>query len=360
MDLSNLSPENILKQKELAHGIVYDDPIPEPQNSPQLTAEDKIDREIESLKVKKEEVLMESSLTKQIKKAPDSNPAIPENGPPLQTGWKNLPIAILPSEGFFYPPNTQIAIRSAEVKEIRHFSSIDESDVLDINSKLNMILSACSVVKFGNQGVVSYKELKQEDRFFIVMAIRDLTFIKGENRIILKPQTECGGQKDCPFSQGVELRTGVLSRYKIPDKLMQYYSPADRKFIFQIPKVGKKLSITIPSIGVMEIFSNYTSQKIQSGQEVDDSFIKIAPYIYESWKDLDFKKIEQLEKESSNWSKEEFSVYFEVVDQLKIGTKLEVSLPCSKCGAEEVTARISFPRGFRSLFVISDIFGELL
>ncbi|NBV27625.1 hypothetical protein EBS02_01185 [bacterium] len=360
MDLSNLSPENILKQKELAHGIVYDDPLPPSPNPSQLTAEDRIEREIESLKFKKEEVLMESSLSRQMKKQAEPSPVKTDTGSILQTGWKNLPVTILPSEGFFYPSNTQIAIRAAEVKEIRHFSSIDETDVLDINNKLNLILSSCSVVKFGNQGVVSYKELKQEDRFFIVMAIRDLTFIKGENRIILKPQTGCGENKDCPFAAGVELRTGVLSRYKIPDKLMKYYSPADRKFIFEIPKLGKKLSLTVPSIGIMEIFSNYTNQRIQTGKEVDESFIKIAPYIYEDWRDLDVKKIEQLEKESMNWSKEEFSVYFEVVDQLKIGTKLEISLPCSKCGAEEVTARISFPRGFRSLFVISDIFGELL
>ena len=40
--------------------------------------------------------------------------------------------------------------------------------------------------------------------------------------------------------------------------------------------------------------------------------------------------------------------------------KLEVNLSCPVCGDEEVTADITFPSGIRSLFVISDIFRELL
>ena len=64
--------------------------------------------------------------------------------------------------------------------------------------------------------------------------------------------------------------------------------------------------------------------------------------------------------DSESWTKEEFSIYFQLAEEIKIGTKLEVSLPCQACGASEVTAPISFPGGFRSLFVISDIFRELL
>ena len=64
-------------------------------------------------------------------------------------------------------------------------------------------------------------------------------------------------------------------------------------------------------------------------------------------------------RESDEWSKEEFSLYYELSNSIKIGTELDVKLSCPTCGAE-VTAPITFPGGFRSLFVISDIFGELL
>jgi hypothetical protein len=43
-----------------------------------------------------------------------------------------------------------------------------------------------------------------------------------------------------------------------------------------------------------------------------------------------------------------------------MGTKLEVKQKCPLCGDMEITAKITFPYGLRSLFVISDIFRELL
>jgi hypothetical protein len=48
-------------------------------------------------------------------------------------GYHDIPVASLPSGGLFYPKGTQLSIRSAKVAEIRHFSSIDENNILDID-----------------------------------------------------------------------------------------------------------------------------------------------------------------------------------------------------------------------------------
>jgi len=127
-----------------------------------------------------------------------------------------------------------------------------------------------------------------------------------------------------------------------------------------VPKLSQTVRMTVPSIGVVEAISNYARNKIRQGKDVDESFIKIAPYLYEDWRGLTEQKLSELEEGSNLWSKEEFSIFFQIADLLKIGTKLEVNLPCSKCGAQEVTAPIYFPEGIRSLFLISNIFGELL
>jgi hypothetical protein len=355
MDPNNLSPEHILKQKEISGGISYDDPI---ADLPTTSTEQRIEKEVEALRVRKEERISDSPLAKEIRQQKDE--ASNKEGPSVMSiGWKNLPPVILPSGGLFYPEGTQIAIRSAEVKEIRHFSTIDESDMLDIDQKLNMILNSCCVVKFPDRGVVSYKDLKQEDRFFIIMAIRDLTFIKGENRIILQPELKCA-KTNCSYQYGIELRTGVLSKYELDPDIMKYYSKKDKKFILPISKISKTLEMNVPSIGVVDAISNYARNRIKSGREVDESFIKIAPFIFDDWRDLTEGKIAQREEESNSWTKEELSIYFVLADKIKIGTKLEVSLPCETCGAQEVTAPISFPDGFRSLFLISNIFRELL
>jgi hypothetical protein len=97
----------------------------------------------------------------------------------------------------------------------------------------------------------------------------------------------------------------------------------------------------------------------RKGTQVDESFVKIAPFIFEEWRRLDSKQIAQRMAEADEWSKEEFSLYFELSETIKIGTQLDVNVICPTCGAE-VTAPITFPGGFKSLFVISDIFGELL
>jgi hypothetical protein len=116
----------------------------------------------------------------------------------------------------------------------------------------------------------------------------------------------------------------------------------------------------VPSIGVLSSITEYVRNSVRKGKEIDESFIKISPFVFEEWRNLSEKEIDRVYEESTKWSKEEFSIYYEMTNLLKIGTKLEVSLPCEQCGAREVTAPISFPSGFRSLFVISDIFGELL
>ena len=59
----------------------------------------------------------------------------------MEAEWKNIPAEVLPSKGFGYPKGFELAIRSAKVSEIRHFSTVDESDRLDLDDKLNHIIS---------------------------------------------------------------------------------------------------------------------------------------------------------------------------------------------------------------------------
>ena len=347
--LGGLSPEEILSMKEREGGIIYDDPVEDQirNQEPQ--------KEIEPAPVHQEEPISLGRVETKIRR-PD-----PEHqfSPGLDFGWKNLPLQILPSKGWFYPDGTKIAIIAAEVKEIRHYSTIDEDDLMDLNEKLNFILSKCCTIHYPGEGVVSFKDLKQEDRFFLIMAIRDLTFVQGENRIIITPDTDCKDKNVCPVANGIELRTGILSDYEIDPKIMKYYSPMDRLFIFPVKKLGKEIRMSVPSIGVTDEITSFVIESERKGIEVDESFIKIAPFIFEEWRGLDYRKINEKMKESDSWSKEEFSLYYQLSESIKIGTKLDIKLNCPTCGAE-VAAPITFPFGFKSLFVISDIFGELL
>ena len=367
--LKGLSPEEILARKEMEGGIVYDDPfIPETPIAQTPTPEDLEARQkplytpppiVEEIRTATEVVTPPVQQSPDLGRVENTRLSQPEFSPGLDFGWKNLPLSVLPSRGFFYPEGTKIAIRSAEVKEIRHFSTIDEDDLIDLDEKLNFILSKCSTMHFPSEGVVSHKDLKHEDRFFLIMAIRDLTFVQGENRIIITPESKCKDKNTCPINNGIELRTGVLSSYDIDQRVMKYYSPSTRNFVFPVRKIGKEIMMSVPSIGVMNAVSDFVFECDRRGIEVDESFIKISPFIFDEWRNLGFNQIMQRMKESDDWSKEEFSLYYELCETIKIGTELDINVKCPTCGAE-VTAPITFPGGFKSLFVISDIFGELL
>ena len=359
---NNISPEEILKMKEIAGGIEYDDPQP-------VTDEPKVVSQVQELSTRPEQVQqpIQQPVQQQVQQ-PQNDQSLSSLGKAqsvnrpisLEMGWKNIPTDILPSGGKYYPEGTKIAIRAAEVREIRHFSTIDEDDKLDIEEKLTHIIDRCSRMEFSGEGVVSYKDLKQEDRFFIIMAIRDLTFVKGENSIILKPQKSCNQTPECPFNDGIELRTGVLSSYELDENVAKHYSEETRGFIFNIKKLDKKVELYIPSIGVIQEISLFVAECAKKNINIDEGFLDIAPFMFSEWRDLNFQRILSRMRESDYWTKEEFSLYFELAQMIKMGTKLEVKQKCPLCGDMEITAKITFPYGLRSLFVISDIFRELL
>jgi len=357
--MDNISPEEILKRKEMMGGIVYDDPS-DVQTKPEVKPEAKPAEVQPVLSEPTKKDVVEKNVYTDQQSAPNSFGKAQSVSPAFDTGWKNLPVDILPSKGVYYPEGTKLAIRSAEVREIRHFSTIDDDDRLDIEDKLSYILDRCLRMDFPDEGVVSYLDLKQEDRFFIIMAIRDLTFVRGENSIMLQTTKRCNETPDCPFNNGIELRTGVLSSYELDDRINKYYDVESRTFLFDVKRIGKKIEMSIPSIGVTKAISRFISDMSRKGTEIDDGFIKIAPFIFNEWRDLTSDRILTQMREADYWTKEEYSLYFELSEKIRIGTELEVKQKCPVCGDKEVTAAINFPSGFRSLFVISDIFGELL
>jgi hypothetical protein len=353
----DLSPEEILRMKEEKSGIKFD----QPENLENLADPISIDDQLKDLPKpsnanadeKLEPVQSQNSIGKS--QMLETNKHASAN-----IGWKNMPVDILPSRGMFYPEGTRMAIRPADVKEIRHFSTIDEEDRLDIEEKLGYVLDRCLSIEFPNEGVVSYRDLKSEDRFFLIIAIRDLTFVKGENSVILFPDNVCENDKECPLKNGFELRTGVLSSYNLDPEISKYYDSVNRCFTFSLEGLSNPIKMYVPSIGVTQRISEFTAYCLRNNIEVDDSFLKISPFLFDEWRVMDDQFMLNMLRKIDYWSKEEFSLYFVLSEKIKIGTKPKAYVKCPKCGGKEVPAEISFPYGIRSLFVISDIIRKLL
>jgi hypothetical protein len=73
---------------------------------------------------------------------------VPEDAPSVVTdiGWIRIKPETLPSQGIFYPTGSEITIRAASAAEIRHWSTIDEEDILSMDDALNKIMEKCAKI----------------------------------------------------------------------------------------------------------------------------------------------------------------------------------------------------------------------
>ena len=141
-------------------------------------------------------------------------------------GWIRVKLDTLPSQGIFYPDGTEITIRAAGAGEIRHWSTIDDEDLLSLDDALNRIADKCCKIRFARQGG-SFKDLKEIDRFFIVFAIREYTFKKGENQ--LNVTFDC---KNCGKNETRSIIKEMLTYYTPSEELQIRFSEDERCFHF--------------------------------------------------------------------------------------------------------------------------------
>ena len=275
----------------------------------------------------------------------------------MENEWKNIPPDSLPSRGFGYPPGFEIVIKAAPVSEIRHYSTIDDGDRIDLDDKLNGIISKSMKIKW-NGGFLDTFDLWYEDRFYVIMSIRDLTFIKGENRILLPVSKNCT-KPECNVPDQIELKANLLDSFVLNNDLIKRYNKESYSFKF-VPKDGStELDLYIPTVGVTTTVRKIIDQKKKKGKKYDESFANVATFIIPDWRNLDESLYDQYERSSQEWSPLQFSIADQIGEKINFATKSRIYTKCTSCEGE-VTAEITFPGGYRSLFVISDIFSQLL
>lgn len=274
----------------------------------------------------------------------------------MEAEWKNIPADTLPSKGFGYPEGFEIAIKAAKVTEIRQFSTVDESDRLDLDDKLNAIIEKCMKIRW-NDGILESYDLWYEDRFFIIMSIRDMTFLKGENRILL-PITKNCTKEECNIPDMIELKSNLLDSFVVDTEILKRYNKDSYSFKF-IPKDGSaEMDLYIPTVGVTTVCRRILAEKRKKGKKYDESFAKVASFIIPDWRGLDERLYDQYERGSTEWTPLQFSIADQISEKINFATKSRIYTKCESCDGE-VTADISFPGGYRSLFIISNILEQL-
>ena len=278
-----------------------------------------------------------------------------DKGEEFKMGWHNIPVSQFPSAGLFYPEDMRVQIRAATVKEIRQFSVVSDEDPFSIDEGMNHIMQSCINVNIKGK-ISNFKDILEEDRIHVVLAVRELTFKEGENQMHIPYECEeCGHEDKMKFSND------VLKAGKVKDEIMKYFDHESRTFKVRTKSSGV-LEVKPPTIGVMRVITEWIKENTQTeGQRkrIDQGFVKCLPFIVHDWRGFKKDKIKDIQVDFMGWDATKYSTFFHIVDMIKVGVDAECHTACSNCGAE-VHTPIMFPGGIKSLFVVSDITQELL
>lgn len=261
-----------------------------------------------------------------------------ENG----IGWLTVPVDTLPTQGLFYPDGTKLLIRAATGAEIRHWSTIDDSDLASIDDALSYVLERCLKIKFPDgMGLASWKDLKEIDRFYIILCIRDFTFTEGTNDLKIA------------ISEGYDIivHKDDIEFMDIDQKLMNHYNPEKKCFSFPIKGKNTRLNVYLPSCGVSQWLKGYIQRKAQLQQGFDEDFVKLAPMLISDYRGLDdFKYEEYLRNTTSSFGAYEYSLLAKIRSLIESSIDPKIKY-IDKDGVERV-APLNFRGGLQSIFLL--------
>ena len=273
--------------------------------------------------------------------------------------YHNIPLDCLPSLGRFYPDNTRISIRAARVDEIREFSAIDENDIKDVTDKLTYMVSQCVKVYYGNVPG-SYRDLLSADRIVLILKIREITFLDGMSSIKLPVPANACETNGCKPQDSIIFNSTKLSFTTPSPELEKYYDSVNKCYNIRTKSFGV-ITLYPPSIGVTSIVSNWIVEQAKEEKKIDAALTEILQYLVGNWRRLNSKSIFNTLGDLSVWPTEKFALVYRLIEKINIGIEFDLKDTCETCGGE-ITVPITFPDGYKSLFVptVSDFGDELL
>lgn len=272
-------------------------------------------------------------------------------------GYTRLDLTSFPSKGKFYRDDLEIHIRPAKVAEVRSFSTIDENNLREVDEGLNNLVVSCCKVTYGTQRG-SYKDILEEDRIYLILSIRELTFKTGEQTLMMPVGKKSCKTSSCNSQESMELRTGNLQFNSVVERFEKYYDEADGCYSVATKNYGI-IKMAPPTIGVMRAITDYIRDREEKNQNWDKSTLAILPYLQREWRGWTEKDIFAKITSFQGWDSTKYTIVYRLAEDMKVGVKPEMVFPCKSCG-EEVTVPLTFPGGIKALFIISDISAELL
>jgi hypothetical protein len=276
-----------------------------------------------------------------------------------ESGWKLVALNTLPSQGLLYHDNVEILIKSAKTKEIRHWSTIDEYDPIDVSDKIAFITDSCC--RLNAKGVMknlNSNDILEIDKYQILFKIHRLTFPNSENT--LKANIKCSNKK-CGKVNSVPVSDTNLKGFDFPEELMEWYSQEEKCFVINSEKLMDTFRIYLPTIGTAKIMNEYKALCKRRGIDEDKAFNKIAPYMIPNWRDFGASDLIELKSQASRWHENKFIFLHKACEMLEKNSKNKVLGICEKCSAK-MASSIFLGGSFtaKDIFIVSTRLRDLI
>jgi hypothetical protein len=276
-----------------------------------------------------------------------------------ESPWKLLDLRSLPSQGLFYPENAELLLRSAKTKEIRHWSTMDESDPLDVREKISFVLNACTKFKVkGTALPLNFNDFLEIDKYHILFRIYELTFPNQENKLWANIKCE---NTQCNHINHTQVTSKNLKGFQYPEEVMKWYSEEERCFVINSEKLGETFRIYLPAIGMNQKFRSKRREEEQNNINIDESFYKFGPYIANTWRRTDTQSLSTLKMSSFDWPDKKFVIVHKFTDLLEKASLNKAVSFCEKCKIQ-TESHIFLGGSFtvKDIFIISAGLDELI
>lgn len=256
-------------------------------------------------------------------------------------GFMEVPIESIPTQGLFYPEGTKLFVRAASGADIRHWSMTDETNLGDINDAINYIIERCVKITVPT-GSINWKDLKEIDKFYMILAVRDFTFTEGNNDLTIKVSE----------NHSVKVHKDHIQYIKLGEKIMKYYNPQNRCFTFPVkdPRI-QYMNIYMPSTGVTQWLREYVEKKNNNQQNFDKDFLSIAPMLISDYRKLNEHTYQELIQQSMMWGNYEWSLIAKV--KRTIEEAIKPKLIYTDEGGAEAETPLTFHGGIKAIFNIN-------
>lgn len=266
--------------------------------------------------------------------------------------YEDVIISDLPM-GEFYFPGTRIQFRDLKVKEIEHFSTLDESSLIDFKDKINDILENCILYNHPDGTPGDYTNLYNGDRLWMIYMIREKTFPKGK---VLTVNVEYKDGNESKFVD-IELVRANVDIYK-NEEIMSWFSHKTKTFVLETELKEEAFNIAPPTIGLAKCFDVYLKSKVENKEPINREFFRICPYLQPHVSYMTYEELDEFYYWFENIiSPDEFSFLHDLItNHLKIGIR---GLK-KKVGNRTVNTDKIYPARLKTLFLLPNAFNVLI